>query len=49
VQTVRLSELPTVELTPMCTLYVPAKQPPPVNPDIFARLEIPGPDPNPAP
>jgi uncharacterized protein YabN with tetrapyrrole methylase and pyrophosphatase domain len=49
VQTVRLSELPTVELTPMCTLYVPAKQPPPVNPDIFARLEIPVPDPNPAP
>jgi precorrin-6B methylase 1 len=49
VQRVRLSELPTADLTPMCTLYVPPKQPPPPNPDMFARLGVPAPNPNPAP
>jgi precorrin-6B methylase 1 len=49
VQRVRLGELPTAELTPMCTLYVPPKQPPPANPDMSARLGVSAPDPNPAP
>jgi precorrin-6B methylase 1 len=49
VQRVRLGELPTADLTPMCTLYVPPKQPPPPNPDMFDRLGVPAPDPNPAP
>ena len=45
VQTVRLSELPTADLTPMSTLYVPPKDRPPPNPEMYARLEIPAPDP----
>jgi precorrin-6B methylase 1 len=44
VQRVRLSELPTANLTPMCTLYVPPKQPPAPNPGMFTRLKVPAPD-----
>jgi len=49
VQTVRLSDLPTADLTPMCTLYVPPKAHPPPNPEMYARLEVPAPDPTPLP
>jgi precorrin-6B methylase 1 len=49
VQRVRLEDLPTADVTPMCTLYVPPREPPPPNPDMHARLESLAPDPTPFP
>jgi hypothetical protein len=49
VQQVRLRDLPTADLTPMCTLYVPPKGPPPPNPDMYSRLEVSARDPTPFP
>jgi uncharacterized protein YabN with tetrapyrrole methylase and pyrophosphatase domain len=49
VQQVRLRDLPTADLTPMCTLYVPPKGPPPPNPDMYSQLEVSARDPTPFP
>jgi hypothetical protein len=47
VQRVRLGDLPTVDLSAMCTLYVPPKMPPPPSPEMHARLGVSSPDPLP--
>jgi hypothetical protein len=41
VQRMRLRDLPTADLTPMCTLYVPPKGPPLPNPEMHVLLKVP--------
>jgi precorrin-6B methylase 1 len=41
VQRMRLRDLPTASLTPMCTLYVPPKGPPPPNAEMHSLLKVP--------
>jgi hypothetical protein len=44
IQRVRLGDLPAADLTPMSTLYLPPKAPPPPDPEMHARLQVPAPD-----
>jgi hypothetical protein len=46
VQRMRLQDLPSADVTPMCTLYVPAKELPPPNPEMYALLKGTSPGPS---